>query len=248
MTLEEFLNVLNTDPDYKEDFAEWVRSGIHGNDDLPYKRWDEIFDDFAGTFDEEDEEEITEFEVAVNDGDKIIKVWKDGGKWIASGGRQFMGYLKPKDVVEWLRKDFGPAWLAESTLDQVEKSKVFKIILKEARRDRNVHDDANKLWGRLKDFLEGELRKIDVIANSDPEPRSYRVLEDGPNRYAVDISIKGRYYDEVFIHIYSPLIGSTGVYVITSLKDDKEVIWHGIDVEEFTNDLKDCFFKVWNLY
>lgn len=237
MTLEEYLDVLNTDLDYKEDFADWVRSGIHGKDDLPYKRWDEIFDDFAGTFDEEEEEEITEFEVAVNDGDKIIKVWKDGGKWKASGGRSFMGYLKPRDVVEWLRKDFGSAWLVES------KSKVFKNILKETRKDRNSGDEASRLWSRLKDFLEGELRKISK--NDDPSPHSYRVLEDGPDRYAVDISLEGKYYDEVFIHIYSPLIGPIGVYVITSLKDDKEITWHGIDVEEFTKDLEDCFFNVW---
>lgn len=170
MVLEEFLDILNTDPDYKEEFAECVRSGIHG-------------------------------------------------------------------------KDFGSARLVESKLNNT-----FKNILKETRKNGNLGDESNKLWRRLKDFLEGELRKIDVIANSDPEPHSYRVLEDGPNRYAVDISIKGRYYDEVFIHIYSPLIGPTGVYVITSQKDGKEVIWYGIDVEEFTKDLKDCFFKVWKLY
>ena len=124
MSLNEFCDNLNTDPDYKEEFKDWVREGPHGSDILSYDRWMEQFDDFAGTFDSNEEKEITEFDVEVGDSydDKeIIHVEKIGPNWKSSDGKSFMGYLEPQDVVTWLRKDYGRAWI-DSSRKQIKSS------------------------------------------------------------------------------------------------------------------------------
>lgn len=114
ISLDAYCASINSDTYYIEDFRNWVKKGIHGKDLLPRSRWDEIWDDFAGTFDDEDEEEnITEFEVDVNL-ERPLKVRKINGKWKCSDGSVYMGYLKPKDIVTWLRRDYGQAWLIES--------------------------------------------------------------------------------------------------------------------------------------
>lgn len=115
MSLEQYCDSVNSDANYIEAFKDWVRKGIHGRDILSRSRWDEIWDDFGDTFyDDEEEVEVTQFEVDV-DAEKPLKVWKDGSKWRCSNGTTYMGYLKPTDVVYWLRKDYGRAWLVEST-------------------------------------------------------------------------------------------------------------------------------------
>lgn len=114
ISLDVYCDSINSDSYYIEDFRNWVKEGIHGKDLLPRSRWDEIWDDFAGTFDDEVEEEnVTEFEVDVNL-EKSLKVRKINGKWKCSDGSVYMGYLKPKDIVAWLRRDYGQAWLIES--------------------------------------------------------------------------------------------------------------------------------------
>lgn len=115
MSLDEYCDSVNSDANYIEAFKDWVREGIHGRDILSRSRWDEMWDDFGGTFyDDEEEVEVTQFEVDV-DAEKPLKVWKDGSRWKCSDGSTYMSYLKPQDVVYWLRKDYGKAWLVEST-------------------------------------------------------------------------------------------------------------------------------------
>lgn len=114
MSLEEYCDSVNSDANYIEAFKDWVKEGIHGRDILSRSRWDEIWDDFGGTFYDDEEEEVTQFQVDV-DAEKPLKVWKDGSRWKCSDGSTYMSYLKPQDVVHWLRKDYGKAWLVEST-------------------------------------------------------------------------------------------------------------------------------------
>lgn len=102
MSLSEFCDMLNVDEDYKNDFRDWVRSGIHGRDILSYDRWMEIFDDFADTFGNKGEPE-TEFDYTTKSGEKI-SFWKAGGKWRTSNGMSFMGYLTPDDIIYCLNK------------------------------------------------------------------------------------------------------------------------------------------------
>lgn len=101
-TLSEFCGLLDIDEDYKKDFVDWVHRGIHGKDSLSYDRWMEIFDDFAGTYDDNGEPE-TGFTYMSKSGKKI-NIWKAGGKWHASNGMSFIGYLTPNDIIYCLNK------------------------------------------------------------------------------------------------------------------------------------------------
>jgi hypothetical protein len=144
MSLDEYCDSVNSDAKYIEAFKDWVRKGIHGSDILSRSRWDEIWDDFGDTFyDDEEEVEVTQFEVDV-DAEKPLKVWKDGGRWKCSDGSTYMSYLKPADVVYWLRKDYGRAWLVESTNRRVRESKIKELYdnLTDEIRNFILHDDA----------------------------------------------------------------------------------------------------------
>lgn len=137
MSLDEYCDSVNSDANYIEAFKDWVREGIHGRDILSRSRWDEMWDDFGGTFyDDEEEIEVTQFEVDV-DAEKPLKVWKDGSRWKCSDGTTYMSYLKPQDVVYWLRKDYGRAWLVESTR------------LKES----SLRDDIYKIWKDIREYI-----------------------------------------------------------------------------------------------
>jgi hypothetical protein len=144
MSLDEYCDSVNSDAKYIEAFKDWVRKGIHGSDILSRSRWDEIWDDFGDTFyDDEEEVEVTQFEVDV-DAEKPLKVWKDGGRWKCSDGSTYMSYLKPADVLYWLRKDYGRAWLVESTNRRVRESKIKELYdnLTDEIRNFILHDDA----------------------------------------------------------------------------------------------------------
>lgn len=150
MSLGEYCDSVNSDAKYIEAFKDWVRKGIHGRDILSRSRWDEIWDDFGDTFYDDEEVEVTQFEVDV-DAEKPLKVWKDGSRWKCSDGTTYMSYLKPADVVYWLRKDYGRAWLVESTnrknaniLSRVKESKMKELYdnLTDEIRNFILHDDA----------------------------------------------------------------------------------------------------------
>lgn len=139
MSLDEYCDSVNSDAKYIEAFKDWVKQGIHGRDILSRSRWDEIWDDFGGTFyDDEEEVEVSQFEVDI-DAEKPLKVWKDGSRWKCSDGTTYMSYLKPADVVYWLRKDYGRAWLIESTNRKL--------------RESNLRDSYNSILKDIKEYI-----------------------------------------------------------------------------------------------
>lgn len=95
---------------------------------------------------EDDEDDITYFEVFVEDGDKkgIFSVEKSGSKWLVDvlegnlehHGKNYQSYLTPKDIINWMKKDYDLVELqqeitaaSEDPLENLTDDEEIEIIL-----------------------------------------------------------------------------------------------------------------------
>lgn len=116
----------------RNDFRDWFLEGPHTLDELmSLVQWDCQWEEFTG--EPLNVKEVTSFEVELNGGPDmggaIIELVKEGDRWneyvlSASpdfywpGASRYMSYLKPEDILVWLRKDFDSARITENTLTE----------------------------------------------------------------------------------------------------------------------------------
>jgi len=93
----------------------------------------------------EGREDEDEFYVEITDGGKkaVVRIYKEGGKWYEDledgdnisgvGGKRYMSYLEPDDIVSWLRRDYDSAKITDTPYvddwddeDEMEESKNVK--------------------------------------------------------------------------------------------------------------------------
>lgn len=142
-------NGLLSDAEDRSSFIEWYLEVHKPEDKGPYCWWLAQYDEWLehNGLDENDEPNEDEFSVQVEDDDGnygIISFYNDGSHWTGHISKEesdedfdrnccsrlnYMGYLKPKDIVSWLSQDGLRPRILEGKKDM--NNKLFESILKE---------------------------------------------------------------------------------------------------------------------
>lgn len=138
----------NNNPDMINSFCDWY-TDVHSSDEVaPYRWWLAQYDEWLETYGEAPtEKEITEFDVQVEDDNSnygVISFYNDGSHWTGHISKDesdedfdkncctrlnYMGYLKPNDIISWLSQDGLKPHMLEGKKDM--NNKLFESILKE---------------------------------------------------------------------------------------------------------------------
>ena len=182
MNFDEYCDQAELTNQDREDFRDWFLEGPHTLDEtMSLAQWDCQWEEFTG--EPLEEEEIDSFQVELNNGPDcggaIIEVTKSEGYWkeyviSASpdfywpGSKRYMSYLKPQDILVWLRQDFNSARLTEG-INRSATAKVRKMV-------REANDKFFKKGAEVTKDGDVYLRG----SANDADPQMHKIAKDSP--------------------------------------------------------------------